>query len=776
MGKKADRKGERRGRGGTLVAGRKPPSQALPSVDSAAELRRGLDAFRSDDFDAATAAWRKARRAFAADAASRVDRAVAEALFRRAGRAPSPTDAIRDLEEAARLAPGRAIYRYYLGLAYCRQGQTRRGVAALEEAVRLEPADDRFRYHLALAIASAAKPGAEGSADRARARDLLALGQTLAASAVRLASVVDLIDGRTTEAIATLGTVADRSHATSLVLGLAYLRWHAEAPAPGRLAMAVTTFERIRRARSKDPLVATLAAVGLAETQMASGNLPAAGKTLGSLRPEDLSDEPSVAAAFADANRQLGYAFASAGDLEGAVDAWRLAGVAQAGDSRAARGLAHLLEVAGTQAARAEDFHKAYRYWSQALDAEPDDPLRLQRNLALVAERLERFEEAARLWEGLIRQWRKSDLRQKDGQGRRRLAAAYRHLAQSYEEIDEPAEAARALERALQGDVADSAEAVEIRERLSRLYRELEQPNKAIEHLKRLLADRPKDVRLLLDIGGAYQYKHDYARALEHYERARAVEPDSPAVREALASAHDGSGHRLVESKLFDKAIDEYRQAVELEPGDASHWIGLGEAWIGMKRTDEAEAAFRQADRLEPRSWMNEFAIGTAYLRASDLPAADRHFRRMVRFAPRKSNAAGAVALLLVRRRAFAEAEPYLTRVLKSRDAVTITVIANQLLEQKEYTTAITYLERLIAVSRDQEILVEARLMLATALAMGPRDHARAAEELTLARDLARGQGDLATVATIEETQQVNEELAARQARAEEARRRNPGA
>ena len=776
MGKKPDRKGERRVRGGTQTAGRGSSSQPPPSVDIAAELRRGLDAFRNDDFDAAVTAWRKARRAVAVDSASRVVRALAEAIFRRAIGSANPTLAIRDLEEATQLLPGRAIYRFHLGLAYHRQGQTRRAIATLEEAVRLEPVDDRYRYHLALLVACSARPGADGDADRARARDLLAAGQTLATSTTRLASVLDLMAGRTTEAIATLGAVPNGPPLISLMLGLAYWQWHLEDPAPERLKMAATTFERVYRECSKTDLpVLTLAALGLSETQMASGDFSAAVRTLESLRLGDPPDEPTIAAAFADVNRRLGQELAKGGDLEGAVGAWRRARAAQPTDSPTAQGLSHLLEVVGTQAARAEEYHQAQRYWSLALDAEPDDHLRLQRNLALVAERLERFEEAARLWEGLIRQWRRPASQAKDDQAKHRLAAAYRHLAQSLEESDELAEAAKALERALQSDVADSPEAIEIRERLTRLYRELEQPNRAIEHLKRLLAGRPKDVRILIDLGGAHQYKHDEVRALEYLERARALEPENPAVREALAGAHHSYAHRLADSKLLDRAVEEYRQAIGIEPNDASHWLYLGKAFVKLKRPDEAEAAFKQVIRLEPRDWANQVEAGSAYLESGDRPAADRLFRRALRLAPKKVKVSAMVALLYVKQRALAEAEPYLARVLKSRDAVALNLIANALIGLREYVVSIPYLERLIALSRAVPVVVEAHLTLATAYAMGLNDHARAAAELTRARDLAREQGDGISLATIEEIMEANAILAAKQKRADEARRRKLG-
>ena len=124
-------------------------------------VRRGLDAFERGDFGTAIRAWTQARRAGAPGA---VDRAIAEAHFRRTMAATTDGRRAQELHEAIALAPDHALYQHHLGLAYLRQGQHQRALLAFEAATRLDSADDRYRRHLTLAQLGVDGAGAEQDA------------------------------------------------------------------------------------------------------------------------------------------------------------------------------------------------------------------------------------------------------------------------------------------------------------------------------------------------------------------------------------------------------------------------------------------------------------------------------------------------------------------------------------------------------------------------------------------------------------------------------------
>src|SRR6266516_5142265 len=130
-----------------------PPGPARsgvpPGAPPEAELRRGLAAFQRGDYGEAIQAWKQARRA---GARAGLDRALAEAHFRRVLAGYPKGRRAQELQEAVALAPDCAGYQFHVGLAHHRLGQLGRAVAAYEAAHRLAPAHDRARRHLALAL------------------------------------------------------------------------------------------------------------------------------------------------------------------------------------------------------------------------------------------------------------------------------------------------------------------------------------------------------------------------------------------------------------------------------------------------------------------------------------------------------------------------------------------------------------------------------------------------------------------------------------------------
>lgn len=61
-------------------------------------------------------------------------------------------------------------------------------------------------------------------------------------------------------------------------------------------------------------------------------------------------------------------------------------------------------------------------------------------------------------------------------------------------------------------------------------------------------------------------------------------------------------GDRAIERANFDKALADYSEAVERDPGDYRHRVGLGTAFMGLERFDEAREQFEVAYSIRPES------------------------------------------------------------------------------------------------------------------------------------------------------------------------------
>lgn len=93
---------------------------------------------------------------------------------------------------------------------------------------------------------------------------------------------------------------------------------------------------------------------------------------------------------------------------------------------------------------------------------------------------------------------------------------------------------------------------------------------------------------LLLDRGALTE-------AIEHLKRGIAIDPYCAMTHALLGTAYG----RLLEWK---KALAEFVLAVDMDPGEASHWRMCGESLMKLKRLPEAERYLRKALELQPRS------------------------------------------------------------------------------------------------------------------------------------------------------------------------------
>lgn len=113
----------------------------------------------------------------------------------------------------------------------------------------------------------------------------------------------------------------------------------------------------------------------------------------------------------------------------------------------------------------------------------------------------------------------------------------------------------------------------------------------ALEIYQRAVALSPDSARAHLNLGNAFAGRGSALAALECYRRAIALQPD-------LLPANLNLGALLLASGDLPAAESAYRRALELAPDSASAWTGLGCALD--TRSDEAEVAFRKSLALVP--------------------------------------------------------------------------------------------------------------------------------------------------------------------------------
>ena len=138
------------------------------------------------------------------------------------------------------------------------------------------------------------------------------------------------------------------------------------------------------------------------------------------------------------------------------------------------------------------------------------------------------------------------------------------------------------------------------------------------------LADQAIERALSIDPDYAFAYyvrgiswifsKRNFDRAIEDFEHALELEPDNAFMIAAIGK------HAVVTGK-FDRAITQFQAALALEPVVPEFHFYLGKAYLGSGRLGKAEASFRKTLDLSPTAYGNHELWETLFLKG-ELEAA----------------------------------------------------------------------------------------------------------------------------------------------------------
>jgi formylglycine-generating enzyme required for sulfatase activity len=119
--------------------------------------------------------------------------------------------------------------------------------------------------------------------------------------------------------------------------------------------------------------------------------------------------------------------------------------------------------------------------------------------------------------------------------------------------------------------------------------------------------------------GKAYYEHHEYDRAVERYTKALALDPANPFYQENLEKAQAAAeqaaaerraaavlankrGDEYYDKKNYRRAMDEYSEAIGLDPNNAVYYNSRGAAYLNSGDNNRAVTDFAEAARLNPNS------------------------------------------------------------------------------------------------------------------------------------------------------------------------------
>ena len=253
-----------------------------------------------------------------------------------------------------------------------------------------------------------------------------------------------------------------------------------------------------------------------------------------------------------------------------------------------------------------------------------------------------------------------------------------------------------------------------------------------------MLAVRPDDVRVLIDLGSAYDLKGDERQAQSLIERALVLEPGNPAALAALANVYHGCGDRLLEEGQFDRAIAAFDRAIETSPVVRITTSTLVGHTSQRASSHSPERRSTVPSRSIPRDIRTRVEIGGFYVGHGDEKDAQRLFRQALRLRPGPVTHL-AIGLTYLRLEQLAPARRHFKHVLDANDPRMLRLLGKALNDARHELEAVRYLERAVALEPSD---AQGHLDLAWSCAFGPVNYVRAAAEIAEVKRLALEAGD----------------------------------
>jgi len=216
---------------------------------------------------------------------------------------------------------------------------------------------------------------------------------------------------------------------------------------------------------------------------------------------------------------------------------------------------------------------------------------------------------------------------------------------------------------------------------------------------------------------------NNYADAQADYEKYLAQRPND-------AAAHFDLGYVFTAQKEKDKAIAEYRKAVQLNPKMMDAQLNLGLSLLSDDPKDAVEP-LQNVTTLNDSFERGHFLLGVAEERSGNAAAAEKEFSAAIKLDPKDADAHDALARMYLAAGKPADAESEFREVLRlepsdrKNDQQAELGLAESLLRQKKDADAADALAAYLNANPSDE---KARLMQASVLAdLGKNDEALAA-------------------------------------------------
>ncbi|MBI3667648.1 MAG: tetratricopeptide repeat protein [Acidobacteria bacterium] len=170
-------------------------------------------------------------------------------------------------------------------------------------------------------------------------------------------------------------------------------------------------------------------------------------------------------------------------------------------------------------------------------------------------------------------------------------------------------------------------------------YDKLENIENAITVFERALSLDPNYALAYAGLGEAQWKKYERSKETKWVETARQACERALSLDAKLAAAHICLGMLYKGRGQYEKAIVEFRDALEEEPTNDDAYRGLANAEENLGKLDEAEKTYRRAIELRPYYWAGYSWLGAFFISHGRYKEAVEQFEQVVALTPDNSYA-----------------------------------------------------------------------------------------------------------------------------------------
>jgi tetratricopeptide (TPR) repeat protein len=227
------------------------------------------------------------------------------------------------------------------------------------------------------------------------------------------------------------------------------------------------------------------------------------------------------------------------------------------------------------------------------------------------------------------------------------------NLGGIYLQNGELAKAEVMLKRALKLK-PDSAETLYL---LGQVYTQESKPVDALDQLVRAHKLAPENTDVIYSLARVSMSQNYYEDSIPLLESGLKLAPERTDLHAALGESYFMSGK-------VDKAIEEFKHLIELDPSARSYAF-LGLCYRQLGRFDEARKYFEEGLKKDPHNGACLFNMGYIEERQGNHAGAEHYFQEALRVSPDQADALLELANLRITQKKFEEAEELLRKFIR---------------------------------------------------------------------------------------------------------------